>query len=1167
MTFFPVPVGLRPAFMRAISLPARLAILLAVAAAPCLGAEDTAADAAARALLDVLEDRQMADVALTVIRLIEADPAASDELKREAAFRRAAALIGVSRTEADGGKRAKYLDDAQASLDTFLKSGAISDRQAIAAYTQKGNLLVERGRVKAEQANRPGADAESLRAEAVAFFDQALQSLKGKAKAGEPITELTNAEDAVIKVLREVDAKVDALKAIGKEEEPAKEEAEPPAKDEKEDKDGKGKGKGGAPGPGRGKPLGPKGKSNKDAKLAKLTPAQRKELETLEADQEGLRAKLIQTRLTAAAAMFEKAKAFPADSKERTETLTKSAEMFRDVADKYPTKGGGFFARYYEGRNYAMLGKWEDAINTLSGLVTLEQKIPLAIRLRSMSLNTSLESMLALKKYEGFDASARKFALEDVKKLPGTRLDAEWLGLKYRAALVLQAQAEALDPADGKTKTEKPRMLADAKKLAVEVARANADFADEARELASKFGQVVAEGEKTFANAMDEAKVVLSTMQAKAAEAKAAVAAGDAEAEAKARKDAAAARAETVVKLEEALTIAGIKQPLAADPAGDDKLTGEATIEDVNQARYLLTFLLFEGERFDEAATMGRMLTDRYPNAKGSRQAAKIAMAAWQQVGQKAEGQAREDARAKTLELAGIVMKTWPEESESADAALIVIGAAVTARDPAAIVPIIAQVPASAPRRAEVLLRAGVSLWREVQESRRQEEGVRPSEEKIQTWKEAARKSLDDGLAAIGTATSLPPPPLGQLAAAGALSRVQIALEDADEARAVELLKHPVYGPWTLVSGDTPALTQGQLAEAALTLALRMFIQLEDFDNAQKAMQGLEKVAGKGEEASAKLTAMYLSMGRDLQGQLESLGGGGKALTPEVRARADKILVGFEKFLDSIAARDDKISSQIWVATTYLTLGSGKGTGAIVPPAKAAAYLKKSADVYQKLLANKDNPEVARFEPSVRLKMATIYKELGAWDDAQEQINWILADAKRQNSLEAQIEAAEILQAAGRAAVAAGEADKANDFLRDAAGGRRGQATVIWGWGNIANKIARAGLAGTGDKAQQSRDTFFNARLRVVECLLLRAKLPGKEAEKTKRLETAEAAIAMTRKLYPDMGGEAFAKRYERLLKEVQKERGKEPTGFAALDEQAARSAPPVEQGAAGGAP
>ena len=137
------------------------------------------------------------------------------------------------------------------------------------------------------------------------------------------------------------------------------------------------------------------------------------------------------------------------------------------------------------------------------------------------------------------------------------------------------------------------------------------------------------------------------------------------------------------------------------------------------------------------------------------------------------------------------------------------------------------------------------------------------------------------------------------------------------------------------------------------------------------------------------------------------------------------------------------------------------------------------------------------------------------------------------------------------AALAAGEADKANDFLRDAAGGRRGQATVIWGWGNIANKLARQGIDGTDDKAQQNRAAFFDARLRVVECLLARARLTGKEQDRDQRLQTAEIAIAMTRKLYPDLGGEAFAKRFERLLKDVQRERGQEPKGFAGLDEQA----------------
>ncbi|MFM7137584.1 MAG: hypothetical protein ACKO1M_11020, partial [Planctomycetota bacterium] len=900
--------------MRAILPPCSLLLLLAMtavaAAQPAAPPTETAADAATRALLDVLEERQMPDVTLAVLARVEADPEASEELKREAAFRRAAALIGVSRTEADSGKRAKMLDEAQAALDAFLKSGEPNGRQAIAAYTQKGSLLVERGRAKADQANRPGADRKALEAEAVTFFDEAVTSLKSTARPGEPITTVTNAEDAVLKVLREVDGRIAALNQVGKEDASQADEKGKEAAD-KDDKAGDTK-------------PNPKARPAKNAKPARLTIQQRRELEALGAEQEALRGKLIQTRLTAAAALFEKAKAYPEKSKERAESLTKSAEMFQEIADKYPTKGGGLFARYYEGRNYAMLGKWDIAANTLTPITTLEGKQPLAILLRSRACNTLLECLLAQKKYDKFDASIRKFALDDVSRLPGAKLDADWLGFKYRAAKILDAQAEALDPKDSKLKAERAKLQADAKKLAVEVAKANLDFADEARDLSAKLGRVVEEGERTFAAAFDEAKVSLSTMQSHAAEAKAAAAAKDAAKEAAARKAAGEARGETVANLEEALTLAGIAAPLSGDPSADEQLK-DVTIDEVNQARYYLTFLLYEAGKFPEAASIGRMLAERYPNAKGSRQAAKIAMASWQQAGQKAEGEARDQARKQAAELTGIVMKTWPDEPESADAAAIAIGVAASARDPQSIVAIIAQVPASSPRGAEVKLRAGMALWREVQEARRLDDADRPDEASIAGWRSTAAQALDDGLAGLGDLEALPPAPMGQLAVAGALSRVQIAMEDNDDARATALMQHPVYGPWTLVAGDKPALAEGPLAEATLTLGLRLFIQTEDFAKAQQAMAGLEKVAGQGEEASAKLTAMYLSMGRDLQSQLESLGSGEQAASPEVRQRAESILTGFETFLDQIAARDPKPTSQMWVATTYLTLGSGKG--------------------------------------------------------------------------------------------------------------------------------------------------------------------------------------------------------------------------------------------------
>ena len=295
--------------MRAI-LSVSLALLLLSAALAAEPSTETAGDVASRALLDALEERQMPDIALAVLARIEADPEASAELKREAAFRRAAALVESSTTEADSGRKAKLLDEAQAALDAFLQSGTPDGRQAIAAYTQKGRLLLERGRAKARQAVRPGADAKTLQAEAVAFFDEAYKSLKGTSKPGEPITTVTNAEDAVLKVLREIDAKIAALAP-----KPA-----PPPKD-----DGK-------------------GKQPKAPKAPRLSAAEQRELEALKSEQAVLRGKLVQTRVDAVNTVFEKANAYPEKSKEWTELLTSSATMYKELAQKYPTMTFGLLA-------------------------------------------------------------------------------------------------------------------------------------------------------------------------------------------------------------------------------------------------------------------------------------------------------------------------------------------------------------------------------------------------------------------------------------------------------------------------------------------------------------------------------------------------------------------------------------------------------------------------------------------------------------------------------------------------------------------------------------------------------------------------------------------------------------------------------------------------------
>jgi len=1048
-------------------------------------------------------------------------------LLREVPLRRATAQVALSRNEADPTKRGTMLDAAQASLDAFL-AGKPEGVPAIAAFTQKGNLLLERGRLKAEQAKRPGADAEALRAEAIPFFDAAIKCLQGTIKPDQKDiadVEITNAEDAVIGPLRKVNAEIAALKAEI-------------AGDDGKKAEGEGK------------------KPADKGKKPRATAEQQKEFERLEAVQEDLRARLIQARLLTANAYYEKARAYPADSKEWKQTLAESTKRFQELADKYPNKGGGMFARYYEGRNYALLKDYENAIGALTPLATIEGTSPLAITLRSRALNTMLECLLAQEKYGDFDAEMRKFALT---KLPPARLDDEWLGLKYRAAAILVATAAALPEKDrvGRGSAQK-----DAKALATDVAKANREFAKEARDLLTTLGAAgPAEGERTFEQAMDEARISLTTMR----EAQVAAKGAAGEAAEKAAAAAGAAREATIARVREALELAGDEGEKGVD------------IGAVNQARYLLTFLHYDGQQFAEAAALGRTLTEKYPNAMGSPQAAKIALASLQQLQQRGSDEERAKAKADTTSFAKLMMDTWPDQPESADAALIVIAAAVADRDPDALIAIAKQVPKESPRRADVLLRVGTALWREIQEARRRDESDRPDEATLAAWLATARGAIEEGLAGLGGGQAPVSGAAARSVVAGALSGVQMAMEDGDLEKAGRWLEHPVFGPWTVVTGADESLRQGPLAENAYSVALRYFIQAEQIPKAEQAMEGLERLAGTGSEASAKLAAMYLAMGQGLQAQLEELAARGA--DPQVRERAGRILAGFEKFLDGVSKRDRKTSSQMWVATTYFTLGSGRGKGAVVPKSKADTYLDRSAAVYRDLLARKDDAgasaeeraDLERFEPAIRLRLAGILRERGKWDEAIEQLETVISTLNRRNSLDTQWQAAEIIEAAGRARAADGDAAAAAKLLREAAAGRKDAAgqPLIWGWGGIANKLSRQAFAGSDERAREAQSQFFEARLHVAQCLLERFRLSagadGKPLDKQAReagLESAASAIVMTRRLYPALGGEAFQRRFEKLLKEIQKELGSaNPGGFADVDAQAQPAGP------AGGAP
>jgi len=1214
-------------------------------------AASRAGDVSFRRLLDSLEQRRMPDVMLWAIGSAEEDRSLSEPIRAQLPLFRANALTTLSRTEADPQKRSLILDEAEAAIDGFLAKSPTDDG-LIEALSQKGNLLVERGRGMLAQAARPGADASRLKAESVAFFDEAIRTLvrwpasgdqTGSASGDAPAT----AEDAIVRGMRAVDAEIgrirgsagevrarvaakyDEIRPIAEgveslDDELARIDAEksavesqaatkslevarlrlPPRPDRGDERKDPRRLREALESRQRDNlaeavrleqeavalvrtfkeleerrrtKLGEKRKLETQlAKLKRERTVLDRELDTAEKPLEGalepplrtlesLRVKLLQTRFLAAEAFFEKSRAFDRSSPQWRTALEASTAVHRELVEKYGGIAAASMARLNQGRNEAILGDHPAALATLAPLYSLEaatgQPITaLATSLKTKALALALDSWAATKQYRELSGPAPfdvaeyrrnpllKFALAPAK---GGKADADQVAVKFRAAILLDARAREIERQEPQAAGV---LRQDALKLAQEVAQFGKDYAREARDLAGRLGkELPAVVRDDFATLVSDARAAVAAMQERNLQVKRSQLSDQAEA-ARVTEQAAADRDTAIDLLQRAL--AKIGAGTARDAAGVSVDAGAEC-----DLRATLALLLYEAGRFEEAVTIGSDLVENHPNAPGSRKAAKAALAGLQAQALQGDPAARQAAKERLTALARRMVKAWPAEAEGSDAFAILVAAVLESRDPEAIRGMIDQIPATAARRAEFAMRLGTGLRREAREAAQADAATEPPDAILDAWNAAAAAAIDQGLACVETAGSLPADSAGRVAVAAALARAQMALESEDWPRVGRILNHAVYGPLTTMTRDDPAFSQGPLADGARAIALRYFVATEQPEEVRNMLVAMEKAAGEGADASAKLIANYLAIGRDLQSQLDSLTSGSRADSPEADRHAARIVDGFETVLEGLRRRDHAFTSQFFVACAYLSLATNRALETAVPKPKADEFLVRAADVCRRLLAQQedvttsaeDREEISRFEAAIRRRLALILKRQGEWDQARAQVDRILADPKHRNSLDAQELAADLLESAGRAA-AGDDPAKADALLREAAVGIQADPVQIWGWGGIASKLARQAFATDDEAAPESRRRFFEARLRVAETLLERARLPG-QADRDKRLEIAKASVVMTRKLYPDLGGSEFHRRFESVLEQIQKEQGTAtPGGFTQLDQEAAAS-------------
>lgn len=833
------------------------------------------------------------------------------------------------------------------------------------------------------------------------------------------------------------------------------------------------------------------------------------------AAREQVRQDLIVARLFAAGVLFEASRAYPADSAEAKQLIQQAAEKYEKIYERYRTRLAGLRARVKQGQCYQELGDLKRAVGYYNEVAAQPDESPHVRALKAMATRLILECYLSEneKKYEAALTLGGEWlaaAKGDDDRMP------DGLGVRYLTARAMKLFADTLTkPADA---NRKKQLLREARNHAKLVMGYPGPYKDEAkalfRQLAGVSGEEGAPDPETFAEARDQAREAIEAWQAAEASIKAAPTLGD---EANIPQYQEQARAQ----LERAQRCLALAYRLR-----DEK----TPLEDVNGVRYLTCWLYYQMGRYYDAAVLGEFLAQRYPQSAGARHGAKIALAAYQMSYNAAPPAARDFDRRRLRELADLITRRWPNEAEADEAWMVLVQIAVRERQLDQASQYLERIATSSPNRAEAELRTGNALYEEFLIASRKEGDERPPQAELDAMAARAREVLEQGVQRLRERMA-PGDEVSRVLAAATLSLAQLYVGTGDAAKALEMLNTPAIGPMQLVTSGHAIAREGNYAVETYKVALRAYVGMQQLAEAEQAMQALETLVTSGGDARAaqSLTAIYIALGRELEGQLERLR---KANDTAGLATVSR---GFELFLERIATRPgNTFNSLNWVAETFYRLGAGYDPGGQAVPEQARNYYEKAYTADQNLMAEASRAEAFASPDTlvaVRLRMARCLRRLGRYEQATDLLAELLQ--QKPNLLDAQREACLTFEDRGGqdpryylAAIQGARKQKGPD-------GR--ETNLFWGWNALSARLR-------GDpKFQQD---YFEARYRLGWC---RYQYGIKQKDSQKRdeaLKRAESELTAVYRLNPNLSGPEMVRKYDDLVRSIQKARGAAVTGL-----------------------
>ncbi|MEM9353814.1 MAG: hypothetical protein AAGA92_12435 [Planctomycetota bacterium] len=800
-----------------------------------------------------------------------------------------------------------------------------------------------------------------------------------------------------------------------------------------------------------------------------------------------LRTNLAEAQFSVARIAFDKARTFPGDTETRQEAFDEAAAEFAALHERYPKKLIGLYGRFYQGRCLQEVRDYKGALNCYADIVNQPVGKPDFRRLVARTYWRRAQCLSSTGKADEAIAECNDWldnTSSSERNLP------EWLAVAYQLAEMNLAQAEL-----AKQGSRSDRMVSDARRLL----RVVADRPNQFQKLAARRLMSLSRSKsptaqpKSFAEAAAMGREALERMSSASLAAKLAE---------KNNPEAAPELAEETGRYRSQATRAMRLGLRLAGPDDDP--------EEVNGLRYQLAWLYWEADQPHEAAVLGEYLATRHAESKHAAAGAKIALAAYEKLYQRANRETPGETGFESTRIAAIaelIARRWPNSAEAAAAQTLLVNTALAEGRVADARGLLERLPAS--KRAAAELALGSALWAEHARS-----GGAPDDPAAQDAAELLRSGYE-GLSPTATPTPAQ--------AAGILYYTQSLLAAGEADTAVEVLENPNNGPLALAGRRGAGLSK-QLAVEAQKLALRGYV-LQSPPQREKAvrlMRSLRKSSGgKG------ITGALVTLGAELQKQIQDLRARGE------HQAASSVAKTFYELLTEVAESEDAADwrTRSWVADASLQLG------AALSPAEARPYLEQAADACRELLKLAEDDPSAAPSPvavlAVRKRLGDCLAAQGQYDEALGHYADILSS--RNSMLDLQQAAAATLQKQGEAQSSVTALEQAIRGARPQPGGKN----LFWGWLRLAKvtnhalqKAKRDGKENS-PQAQRYREAFFDAQYNATRARYLAA-LAASDADRPKHLATARKRLAFMNQLYPEMGGPKWRAAFDDLAQDLE---------------------------------